>query len=220
MTAIKALIKAQSEMGKALKNSSNPHFKSKYADLSSVVDATIDAFTNNGFAVLQPCNTDELGNFVETVLLHESGDTFNSKVYLSLSKQDMQGLGSAITYARRYGLLGMAGIAPEDDDGNASIPAKKNSFKEGMDLAWLDAIKDSLPNNSSPSTLATAVAKQLCVDFSNYKTVKGLEGAWSKRKAEIERLKHHSDLEDQNLYDTVVDAFENKHNELTERKVA
>ena len=216
MTAIKALIKAQSEMGKALKNSSNLHFKSKYADLSSVVDATIDAFTNNGFAVLQPCDSDDQGNFVETILLHESDVKFNSKVYLTLSKQDMQGLGSAITYARRYGLLGMAGIAPEDDDGNASIPAKKNSFKEGMDLAWLDSIKDSLPTNYSSTTLAIAVAKQLCVDFSNYKTVKGLDGAWNKRKIEIERLKNH----DQNLYDTVIDAFENKHNELTERKVA
>ena len=116
--AIKALIKAQSEMEHVKKDSTNPHFKNRYASLEAVIDATSKVFQANGFAVMQPCGRDELGVYVETKLLHSTGEAFSSKVYLVLDKQNMQGLGSAITYARRYGLLGMACLAPEDDDGN------------------------------------------------------------------------------------------------------
>ena len=116
--AIKALIKAQSEMEHVKKDSTNPHFKNRYASLEAVIDATSRVFQANGFAVMQPCGRDELGVYVETKLLHSTGEAFSSKVYLVLDKQNMQGLGSAITYARRYGLLGMACLAPEDDDGN------------------------------------------------------------------------------------------------------
>jgi hypothetical protein len=116
--AISALIKAQNAMQSVKKDSVNPHFKNRYASLEAVIEATSKVFQDHGFAVMQPCGRDELGVFVETRLLHESGEAFFSKVYLVLSKQDMQGLGSAITYARRYGLLGIACLAPEDDDGN------------------------------------------------------------------------------------------------------
>jgi hypothetical protein len=118
--AIKALAKAQTEMGKALKNANNPHLKSKYADLGAVMDACFSALHANGFAVMQPCGRDEAGQYVETHLAHESGHVFISRVHLVVGKNDMQGVGSAITYARRYGLLGMAGLAPEDDDGEAT----------------------------------------------------------------------------------------------------
>jgi hypothetical protein len=117
-TAIKALIKAQSQMDHVKKDSTNPHFKNRYASLESVIDATTKIFQANGFAVMQPCGRDELGVYVETLLIHDTGESHSSKVYLVLDKQNMQGLGSAITYARRYGLLGMACLAPEDDDGN------------------------------------------------------------------------------------------------------
>jgi len=123
--AVKALIKAQSEMEHVKKDSTNPHFKNRYASLEAVIDATSKVFQANGFAVMQPCGRDELGVYVETKLLHSTGEAFSSKVYLVLDKQNMQGLGSAITYARRYGLLGMACLAPEDDDGN--IAAKQSS---------------------------------------------------------------------------------------------
>jgi ERF superfamily len=122
--AIKALVKAQKSMGAVLKNASNPHLKSKYADLGSVLDACLSALHDNGFAIMQPCGKDEHGAFVETVLAHESGESCTSRVYLVIGKQDMQGVGSAITYARRYGLLGMAGLAPEDDDGEATKAPK------------------------------------------------------------------------------------------------
>jgi hypothetical protein len=118
-----ALAAAQAEMGKALKSASNPHFKTKYADLSSVCEACMPALTKHGIAVIQPTVHDETGRYVETVLLHSSGESLTCKVPLIVSKNDMQGYGSAVTYARRYGLMCMAGIAPEDDDGNAAAAA-------------------------------------------------------------------------------------------------
>lgn len=131
-TIAKALAAAQAEMGKALKQSNNPHFRSKYADLGNVMDACIPALNKHGIAVIQPFVVGEFGNAVKTVLLHESGETLECHVPLLLGKNDMQGLGSAITYARRYGLMSMAGIAPEDDDGNAAAasgPAKPVKVK-------------------------------------------------------------------------------------------
>lgn len=118
--AIKAFVKAQKEMGPALKDRANPAFKTKYADLGSVQEACFPSLHANGFAVMQPSGFDDHGEFVETVFLHESGHQFSTRVYLKIGKQDMQGWGSAQTYARRYGLMGLAGIAPEDDDGNAA----------------------------------------------------------------------------------------------------
>lgn len=119
-----ALAAAQATMGKALKSSSNPHFESKYADLSSVVDACMPSLNEHGIAVIQPTSDDENGRYVETILIHgESGEELRCRVPLIVSKNDMQGYGSAVTYARRYGLMSMAGIAPEDDDGNAAAKA-------------------------------------------------------------------------------------------------
>ena len=119
-----ALAAAQINMGKALKQASNPHFRSKYADLGSVMDACLPALNAHGIAVIQPTGEDEIGRFVETCLIHgESGEQLSCRVPLIVGKNDMQGYGSAVTYARRYGLMAMAGIAPEDDDGNAAAKA-------------------------------------------------------------------------------------------------
>lgn len=118
-----ALAAAQAQMGKAIKDSTNPAFRSKYADLASVMDACLPALNANGVAVYQPTIDDDTGRFVETILAHESGETIRCRVPLIVQKNDMQGYGSAVTYARRYGLMCMAGIAPEDDDGNAAAKA-------------------------------------------------------------------------------------------------
>jgi hypothetical protein len=115
--AYKALAKAQAAMPKVIKNTENNHFKNRYADLASVIEACRKPFTDNGFAILQPLGQDETGRFVDTILAHESGAVLSSRIYLP-PVNDMQKLGSAITYARRYELLGMAALAPEDDDGN------------------------------------------------------------------------------------------------------
>ena len=170
-----ALAAAQMEMGKALKLSSNPHLKNKYADLQSVMDACMNALNSHGIAVIQPSGFDETGHYVETVFLHISGERLSCRVPMLLGKQDMQGLGSAMTYARRYGLMAMAGVAPEDDDGEcakgngkgqtdsrepprkaepnaepdkpriATIVAAKQSLQRAVDLPRLKAIWESLP---------------------------------------------------------------------------
>ena len=130
-TIAAALAKAQAKMGKALKDSTNPAFRSKYADLGNVMDACLPALNECGISVIQPFRNIEGQNYVETILLHESGEQLSCAIPLLVNKNDMQGLGSAMTYARRYGLMCMAGIAPEDDDGNAaaSAPPPKQHVK-------------------------------------------------------------------------------------------
>lgn len=146
-SAAAALAKAQMEMGKALKQAENPHFRSKYADLGAVMDACLPALNKHGIAVIQPTIDDDTGRYVETVLLHESGETLKCRVPLIVQKNDMQGYGSAVTYARRYGLMCMAGIAPEDDDGNAAAkaaPDPKAEFEAAVSQAirGIEAEKD------------------------------------------------------------------------------
>jgi hypothetical protein len=129
------LVKAQKGFGAALKTSSNPHFKSRYADLAACVEAVIDSLNDNGVALIQQTHECESGVIVETTFIHDSGETFSAgKLHVPASKQDAQGYGSALTYARRYSLMAACGIAPEDDDGNAataSPPAKQPVKKIG-----------------------------------------------------------------------------------------
>lgn len=124
-----ALAKAQASMGRAIKQTANPHFRAMYADLGAVMDACLPALNEAGIALVQPTGEDENGRYVETVLIHgESGERLSCRVPLIIGKNDMQGYGSAVTYARRYGLMAMAAIAPEDDDGNAaSRPAARQN---------------------------------------------------------------------------------------------
>lgn len=114
-----AFIKAKKAFGPALKDKTNPAFRSKYADLGACIDAVDDALLNNGIALYQETSETESGVTVETILLHESGESIRcGKLHVPASKQDPQGYGSALTYARRYSLMTACGIAPEDDDGN------------------------------------------------------------------------------------------------------
>ena len=120
-----ALVKAQKAFGPALKTSTNPHFKSRYADLAACVEAVIDALNENGIMLMQQLHHSDSGVRVETVFVHESGELMSAGVlHVPAAKQDPQGYGSAITYARRYSLMAACGIAPEDDDGNAAKAAK------------------------------------------------------------------------------------------------
>lgn len=121
-----ALVKAQKAFGPALKTSTNPHFRSKYADLSVCIEAVIDALNENGIALVQKNHMDETGVTVETVFVHESGEMLDcGQLHVPAAKNDPQGYGSALTYARRYSLMAACGIAPEDDDGNAGADAKR-----------------------------------------------------------------------------------------------
>lgn len=119
----KALVEAQKEIGAATKEAVNPFFHSKYADLGSVMEACKEALNKNGISVLQPVGvTEHGGEYVETILLHESGEFISDRMKITMVKQDPQSQGSAITYARRYALQSMVFIPAEDDDANSAMP--------------------------------------------------------------------------------------------------
>lgn len=126
-----ALVKAQRAFGPALKTKTNPHLKAKYADLSACVEAVIDALNDNGIALLQPTHECADGVLVETLFVHESGEVLSAgKLHVPAVKQDPQGYGSALTYARRYSLMAACGLAPEDDDGQAAKPKVRDDFRD------------------------------------------------------------------------------------------
>lgn len=115
-----ALSKAQGEMGGAVKESANPFFKSKYADLASVRDAVREPFAKNGLSVVQSPSAEGARVCVETLLLHASGQWIRGTVSTTAKDETPQSVGSAITYLRRYALQSFAGVAPEDDDAEAA----------------------------------------------------------------------------------------------------
>jgi hypothetical protein len=115
-----ALSKAQGEMKGALKDAENPFFKSRYADLASVWEACRGPLSRNGLAVVQVPEVKDGKVIICTVMIHSSGEWISGDLDMTPTKSDPQGVGSAITYGRRYGLSAFAGIAAEDDDGNAA----------------------------------------------------------------------------------------------------
>lgn len=139
-----ALCKAQAEMGGAIKGKANPFFKSKYSDLSSVVAAIKEPFSNNGLSYVQfPIESNgRIG--IETILMHESGEHLSQSFTVQLSKQDAQGAGSALTYCRRYSLQAVAGIPSEDDDGNnASKAPSKPRDKDVEQISSMTSSENS-----------------------------------------------------------------------------
>jgi len=114
-----ALVKAQKEFGPALKSSTNPHFRSKYADLSACIEAVITALNNNGIYLMQLTDEHDGGVKVSTTFIHESGEQLSAgSLFMPAIKHDAQGYGSALSYARRYSLMAACSLATEDDDGN------------------------------------------------------------------------------------------------------
>lgn len=131
----KALAAAQKEMDGAAKVKLNPHLKSKYADMESVVDAIKAPLAKYGISYTQlnePSERNEVR--VETVLMHESGEWVSGVIALPVSKTDPQGFGSAMTYARRYALMAIVGIAAEDDDGLRATLAGDGQDSASADL--------------------------------------------------------------------------------------
>lgn len=133
-----ALAKAQGEMGNAKFNKMNPHFKNKYADLSSIMDVCKKPLSDNGLSILQIIKTCEEGKmYLITRLAHSSGQYIESSFVLKNERNTIQGLGSSITYARRYSLSAMLGIvADEDDDGEAAVK-ENDKFIDNVQVATL-----------------------------------------------------------------------------------
>lgn len=142
---VAALAKAQSVMKPAVFNRVNPHFKSRYADFSSCMEACRIPLSENGIAIIQYCETSNGKLNLVTMLAHTSGQWMKSEFPLISSKMDSQGIGSAMTYAKRYSLCGMVGIVADedgDDDGEAAVgrneSSKQNELKKNVVKQKLD----------------------------------------------------------------------------------
>ena len=150
-----AFVKAQAEMSGAKKSAKNPFFKSNYANLEELIYCVREPFANHGLGFMQFPIAGEGSAGVETIILHESGEWISGDFLLDCVKSDPQGMGSAITYARRYGLQSAAGIPSEDDDGEGAMKRKPQMDKAGAvglltsakNKAELQAAWKSIPIN-------------------------------------------------------------------------
>ena len=161
-----AFLKAQAEMESAEKNQVNPFFKSRYADLSSIIEACKSALNNNGISVLQPID----GMTVETILVHTSGQWYSSSTpIVTKAVNDPQAFGSAITYACRYALQSICVIPREDDDGNQATLESSDGVKKQVlgILNRLDVDESIIPKltqykfKKEPEALTTPEWQQL-----------------------------------------------------------
>lgn len=183
-----ALVKAQKQMEPAMKNATNPHFRSHYADLTSLWEACKIPLAENGLCVIQmPCDVSnpetslpEAGRItLTTMILHTSGEFISESVSTKLSKDDCQGLGSAISYLRRYCLGAFLGLTSSpDDDGNAAsnlpkdIPYPQNkSYKPKTDYIESKAIS-SIPPGDYASTATVLITDSKLEEGMSEKTGK------------------------------------------------
>ena len=141
-----ALAKAQGEIENASKNAANPHFKSKYADLAEVLNTIRPTFATNGLSMIQSPGYDGSIASVTTVLAHSSGGYITGTASCVPAKAVAQGIGSATTYLRRYGAAAVAGIAQEDDDGNAAAHNKPHAVITPKQAA---TVRDMLESTGS-----------------------------------------------------------------------
>jgi len=162
----KALSKAQGEMEGAKKDSVNPFHNKKYADLFSCWEAIRKPLTDNGLALLQLTEGDTEMVVIISRLQHDSGEFIESVLRVKPTKQDAQGQGSAATYGKRYALMGICGIAPEDDDGNEAIkqPEKQAPPKQ---QPRPQQVKPQ-PEPKHPLEEQQAQAHQLALEITRY----------------------------------------------------
>ena len=162
-----ALAKAQAKITGATKDSENPFFKSKYADLAAVLDAARGPLSENGLAVIQTTAYDNTGICMITTLAHESGEWIRGKLWLRPTKADPQGMGSAITYARRYAYAAIVGIAQVDDDGNAASAGQIDDNPVDMQkvMAAVDLCREIVDEDNEES--GPQAAKEIYQPLSN-----------------------------------------------------
>ncbi len=180
-----ALLAAQKEMGDAVKSAKNPFFKSKFADLNSVREAVMPALNNAGITVLQPTVIVEGRSFVRTVLLHESGESFTSDTEILVVKQnDPQALGSAISYARRYGLQSLMCVGAIDDDGEGGMgrhtpqqTSKVTSTEPQQTITTVTVQPAPAPQPAEPAKQAAPVSRSSFNSKPNKPVVKTTESS-------------------------------------------
>ena len=207
-----ALVKAQKEFGPALKTSTNPHLKNKYANLASVVEAVIDALNNNGIYLMQMTHETPDGAMAETTFIHESGEMISAgKLFFPASKHDAQGYASALTYVRRYSLMAACGVAPEDDDGNAaSKPAPKPVPKvEPKPEPKVEAKPEPKPVQTNEGVANFAM--NMFIEFlPSAKTEAELNAFWKENKEAVAKIKAH----DESMYVDLLAKFKARKDEI------
>jgi len=156
-----ALAKAQGEIKGAVKDSTNPFFKSKYADLGSVKDAAQEALTKYGIAVIQAPKATGALVTVTTMLAHESGEWVSEELTAHAKDESAQSVGSVITYLRRYGLASMAGVTAEDDDGESAQP--RGQFKPSPQTAKSHQIVAAVTASEDKAALLRAQRIKLLI---------------------------------------------------------
>ena len=160
-----ALVKAQKAFNPALKQSINPHFKSRYVDLAGCIEAVIDALNDNGIYLLQKTFECADGVIVETIFVHESGEMLEcGMLHFPAVKADPQGYASALTYARRYSLMAACGIAPEDDDGNQASRKFETKIVSHVNVKELDKLIEKMKQAENQEQLVASyrIAFQAC----------------------------------------------------------
>lgn len=155
-----ALSKAQAEFKSLPLNCINPHFKSKYANLTITQEYARGPLGKHGLSLIQSLESDENGYFVESILAHSSGQWLKSRIKLMLFKNDMQGLGSATTYAKRYAAQSILGLSgDDDDDGNAaSQPPKSNPLPQPTKVEEKPKVKNSAPASQNQMEVIYSLA--------------------------------------------------------------
>lgn len=173
-----ALAKAQLRIVGAVKDSTNPHFKASYADLASVWDACHTALNENGIAVVQTIDSSSERMLLCTTLMHSSGQWLSSDYPVVPVQNTPQGYGSALTYARRYSLMSMAGVAGrDDDDGNAaSAPSQFANLPAERSAPKSAAVQPKPPTSETPPmpNVVTSIPAFFCVG--PFKPLSELEG--------------------------------------------
>lgn len=165
-----ALAKAQGELTSAKKDAFNPHFKSKFADLASVIEACKGPLTKNDLCVVQVAHSkDADGVTIITTLAHKSGEWMRGRLYMPNTKKDAQGMGSAITYGRRYSYQAMVGLAAEeDDDGNEAAKAPRTPVVNAASSKALAAgLEQNLRDAKSKDELKK-VAKNIALAYEHH----------------------------------------------------
>ena len=146
---VKALARVQRDLDPAVKNATNPFFQSKYADLESVWASCRELLTDAGLVVIQTMDDTDGGITLITTLAHESGQYISGRLRMNPEKNTPQGIGSAITYARRYALAAMVGIVTDDDDGNEATKPKARAMPQRVTVTPPKAVQ-AAPQEPKP----------------------------------------------------------------------
>jgi hypothetical protein len=176
-----ALAKAQAKITNAAKDSVNPHLKSSYADLASIWNACREPLSENGLAVIQSPELVDGGVILTTRLMHSSGQWVQGNLKIPVNKNDAQGVGSAISYGRRYALAAMVGVTAGDDDGTAATKTAPNAREAVPNPARVSKLGNEpvTPQEAAQTTLGIPGVTKGTQDVSNQITPAQTQKLWA-----------------------------------------